>query len=91
MGLTIFHVVFPDILHIPFDCGGYPPGILLEILSIPQDKKHVYMNNVFLRSGAMWDYFIRECMLSLDNTNDGIKEHPLQLVSKLLYKTNSDT
>lgn len=34
--------------------------------------------------------FISEYMVSINNMNDGIKEHRIQLVSKLLYKTNSD-
>ena len=35
VGLTIFHVVFPDIPHIQSECGEYS-GILRGILSVPQ-------------------------------------------------------
>ena len=45
-GLTIFHVVFPDI-HM-FECGEYP-GILHAILSIPHNivmnLNHVMFTN----------------------------------------------
>ena len=37
MGLTIFHVVFLDILHIQIECEEYL-GILCGILSVPHNN-----------------------------------------------------
>ena len=44
MGLTVYHVVFPDIPHIQFKRGDYS-RILCEILSVPQNIV-MEMNNV---------------------------------------------